>query len=289
MAQPPEPSPLRLQSSLDSAPVKPRVQPDPDALAQKHYHGLQHQQQTRQDSQPPPALPQTQTSDAPSTDCGLYSIDNRGKRTPVVDIEKVASDGVSAVNASSNHHASVATPLDSAQDTHGTYSTRSEAQHNRDAPALNPPDMSNTQPPPRPRQPVTYASSMPYPSAGIQSVSHYTYPPQAIPVADPYRPSPTTLPSMRTLDHGQPQVQPQQQQHGLSMSAHMAAPMTPAPAPGPMAYYAVHPHAHVYGLSDPNAMRFPLAPGMGHDPRIAMSGGRHKKVPTQRKGPLIMV
>lgn len=284
MAQPPEPFPLRLQSSLDSVPVEPRVQPELDALALKHYHHGQAQQQQQQDRQ---SSGLSQASDAPSTNgnSGANSIDRRSERTPDVAIGKATSNGVSAVNTSPNHHASVAALIGSPQDTHGTHGTRSEAQHNRDALAPKPPDMSNPQPPPRPaRQPMTYASSVSYPPAGVPSVSHYAYPPQTIQTADPYRPTPTTLPSMRTLDHGQPQAQPP---HGLSLSAHMAAPMTPAPAPVPMAYYAIHPHAHVYGLSDPNAMRFPLGPNMGHDPRIAMSGGRHKKVPTQRDGRLI--
>ena len=61
----------------------------------------------------------------------------------------------------------------------------------------------------------------------------------------------------------------------------MAGPAMPAPAPAHMGYYGVHP-SHMYGLPDPNAMRFALAPGMAHDPRIALSGGRHKKVPTHR-------
>lgn len=133
--------------------------------------------------------------------------------------------------------------------------------------------MSNTQPGPGPaRQPVTYASPPTYPQAGMSPVSHYMYSSQPIP-SDPYRPSPTTLPSMRTLDHRQPQAQPQ---HGIPMGAHMAGPTMPAPASAHMGYYGVHP-SHMYGLPDPNAMRFALAPGMAHDPRIALSGGRHKK------------
>lgn len=52
----------------------------------------------------------------------------------------------------------------------------------------------------------------------------------------------------------------------------------PPPAPAHhMGYYGMH-APHMYGLPDPNAMRFALAPGMAHDPRISLSGGRHKKV-----------
>lgn len=53
--------------------------------------------------------------------------------------------------------------------------------------------------------------------------------------------------------------------------------------PGPaMGYYNVP--THPYGMhADPTgAMRFSIAPGMPPDPRIAMSGGRHKKVPVHQ-------
>jgi hypothetical protein len=148
-------------------------------------------------------------------------------------------------------------------------------------PVLKPSDMSNAPPPSGPpRQPVTYANPAPYHASGMPPVSHYVFPPQPHPAADPYRPAPTSLPSMRTLDPRQPQAPPQ---HALPLGAHMAGPMPPASAPPPpMGYYGVHPHAHVYGLPDPNAMRFALPPGLAHDPRIALSGGRHKKVPVQR-------
>lgn len=65
----------------------------------------------------------------------------------------------------------------------------------------------------------------------------------------------------------------------------MVAPV--APGPSGLGYHYVHPH--VYGLPDPSAagMRFAIAPGLAADPRIAMSGGRHKKVPENRNRPLI--
>jgi hypothetical protein len=192
-------------------------------------------------------------------------------------------DGIVPVdNASSNSLASVARPADTAPAAHGA--PTADAQHNGGTPIPGLPDMSNTQPPPgHARQSVTYASQAAYPPPGMPPVSQYMYTTQSIP-SDHYRPNPTTLPSMRTLDHRQPQPQ-SQPQHGIPMGAHMAAPMTPAPAPVHMGYYGVHPHSHMYGLSDPNQMRFALAPGLAHDPRIALSGGRHKKVPTQRHSP----
>ncbi|GAB1318581.1 Negative acting factor [Madurella fahalii] len=279
MAQPPESTPLRLQSSLDLPSVEPRAQPDLDAF-EKHHHGEpHHQQQTLQSRQ----SAQTSHPNDPSTgDRRAHLARNSGSggggHSPGVGEGKGTPDGVSAVNARPNIHASAASPVDTIQGIHGTHGThgiQSEAQNGGgDAPVLKLPDMSNTQPPAGPpRQPVTYASPAPYPPAGMPPVSHYVYP-QAPPAADPYRPTPTALPSMRTLDHRQPQAQ---SQHGLPLGAHMAAPMTPASAPPPMGYYGVHPHAHMYGLPDPSAMRFALAPGLAHDPRIALSGGRHKK------------
>ena len=199
----------------------------------------------------------------PTVSSGAHSPDTRSGCSPSPGIgdDKTGADGVLTADAHSHIHASVARPAEPAPAAHGGAAVPSH------------PDMSNTQPPPGPaRLPVTYASPAAYPPAGMPPVSQYMYP-----VApDPYRPNPTTLPSMRTLDHRQPQAQPQ---HGIPLGAHMAGPMTPAPAPVHMGYYGVHPHSHMYGLPDPNAMRFALAPGLVHDPRIALSGGRHKKVP----------
>ncbi|KAK0717883.1 hypothetical protein B0T26DRAFT_776982 [Lasiosphaeria miniovina] len=132
--------------------------------------------------------------------------------------------------------------------------------------------MSNTQPPPgHPRQPMSYPRPSSYQPAGMPHAAHYAYPPQGLPPNDPYRPAPTSLPSMRTLDH---QQQQQQQQHALPIASHMAGSMPPSQMA--MGYYGVHPGAYTIH-PDPNAMRFAIAPGMSHDPRIALSGGRHKK------------
>ncbi|KAL2166570.1 hypothetical protein VTG60DRAFT_2493 [Thermothelomyces hinnuleus] len=297
MAQPPEAAPLRLQSSLDSAPVQPRVQPNLDALVEQssphsqHQHQPQHlrerdQQQSRQPQfqiqhqnyQPltlsgaqPHGAPQS--GDAPATSSSaVHSTSVRATGSPGTGGERAGVEGVSPlVDANSNNLSSVAHPSDTAPAVLGT---RGDTQHKGGAPgpAPSPSDMSNTQPGPGPaRQPVTYASPPPYPQAGMSPVSQYMYSTQSIP-SDPYRPSPTTLPSMRTLDHRQPQTQAQ---HGIPLGPHMAAPTMPAPAPAHMGYYGVHPH--LYGLPDPSAMRFAIPPGMAHDPRIALSGGRHKK------------
>ncbi|KAK1759150.1 transcriptional regulatory protein moc3 [Echria macrotheca] len=131
--------------------------------------------------------------------------------------------------------------------------------------------MSNAQPPQGPpRQPMGYQSPTPYPPAGM-APTHYAFPPQPGPPTDPYRQTPTALPSMRTLDHV-PSQQQHPQQHAIPMGAHMAGPLGPG---APMGYYPVpHPAYNIH--ADPNALRYTIAPGMA-DPRIALSGGRHKK------------
>ncbi|KAM7189516.1 hypothetical protein V8F33_009994 [Rhypophila sp. PSN 637] len=145
------------------------------------------------------------------------------------------------------------------------------------------PLMSNHQPPPGPpRQPVNYPMSTSYQTAGMPSAAQYAYPPQAVPPPDPYRPNPTSLPSMRTLDHVQSHQQlsqhhqphPHQHQHPIPLASHMGASLAPGHA---MGYYNVA--AHPYGMhADPTGgMRFAIAPGLPPDPRIALSGGRHKK------------
>ncbi|KAK5652060.1 hypothetical protein OQA88_10836 [Cercophora sp. LCS_1] len=154
--------------------------------------------------------------------------------------------------------------------------TRQETRYDGDTPLLTSTPMSNAQPPHGPpRQQMGYPSPTAYPHAGLPPQAHY-YQPQPAP-QDPYRQAPTALPSMRTLDHvpSQQQQQPQPQhpqQHAMAMNVHMGGHMGPAP---PMAYYAAPPHA--YSIHpDPTAMRFAIPPGMA-DPRIALSGGRHKK------------
>ncbi|KAK3991025.1 transcriptional regulatory protein moc3 [Cladorrhinum sp. PSN332] len=311
MAQPPESSQLRPQSSLDSSPVKPRREPtniDTLALENKsvpeHHHHRHYPQSLLETTtkQTPcaaaslayPYITQvsvptanssntTSTSTTPTTSC-TYFVDNGSRNAPGESGEKETPNGSSTVKISPNSHASagsIAAAENSMQEVRGSlYETR----YNGDAPLMSTSAMSNPhQPTGPPRQPVSYAGPMSYPSAGLAPASHYPYP-QAVPTShtDHYRPTPTALPSMRTLDHGhghghgQPQPQPQQpQQHALSMGAHMGAPMAPAPTPAQMGYYNMH--QHVYGLPDPNALRFALPQGLAADPRIAMSGGRHKK------------
>lgn len=304
MAQPPEPTPLALQPSLDPALAQPRVQPDLDAPEHKHsgheQAQQQQQQQQRQTSEGRHLQGIAQTSDTQTTDKG--SACGPGG----VVIEKAISDGVSTVSASSHNLASFAGPADPIHGGGGGsgssgssnnsiinhnhsahHGARSDVPQNHGVPSLTLPAMSNTQPPPRPpRQPVAYPSPAPYAPASMPPISPYAYPPQAVPAPDPYRPPPTTLPSMRTLDHGQPPVQ---SQHALPLAGHMGAPLAPAhpAAPAPMAYYGLHAHAHMYGhgLPDHGPMRFALPPGIAHDPRIALSGGRHKKVPSRRDDP----
>ncbi|KAK4097407.1 hypothetical protein N658DRAFT_434073 [Parathielavia hyrcaniae] len=285
MAQPPEQAPLRLQSSLDPAPDQPRVQPNLDALHQRqrqhhhhhHHHHQEPQQQIQQQLQHThtPEKTQSPNINAPTAGNGTHSPEPpKREHSPGTGDAKTSAKTILPADTGATSHASAAAPA-----AHGAHATQgdtpSDTQHNSGAPAPDLPDMSNTHQASGPaRHPVTYASPAPYPTAGMPPVSPYLYSTQPMP-PDPYRPNPTTLPSMRTLDHRQPQTQPQ---HGIALSVHMAGPVTPAPAPAHMAaYYGVHPQSHMYGLPDPNAMRFALAPGLGHDPRIALSGGRHKK------------
>lgn len=128
------------------------------------------------------------------------------------------------------------------------------------------------------RQQVGYPSPTSFPSPGMPPTAQYAYPPQQGQHVDPYRASPTAvntsmaLPSMRTIDPHQSQ----QQAHNMAMGA--AAMGAPMPTPGAPIYYNMPPH-HPYAMhsADPNALRYPLPPNVA-DPRIAMSGGRHKKV-----------
>jgi hypothetical protein len=139
------------------------------------------------------------------------------------------------------------------------------------------PSMSNAHPPPGPhRQTVPYPGQPTYsPHGGM--TTHYPYPPHQSQPADPYRTasqetavnSSMTLPSMRTIDP----LQAQQPHHSMPMGNPMGAPLHQAPTP---IYYSMQ--HHPYGLHhDPNALRYALPPNLA-DPRIALSGGRHKKV-----------
>jgi len=336
MAQPPESSQLRLQSSLDSSPVEPCREPtNIDTLApdkQQHQHGQnqhkedhhrqhrhhdplehQHQQQQQQQLSHPQSLPRTeQTSPAPqqphngdvptstttATTC-TYSVENGSRHALGGSDEKETPNDSSTVKFSPQSYASAGSIVAAEKSMQEVRGGLYETRYNGDAPLMSTSAMSNTHPSSGPqRQSMGYGGPMSYPSAGLAPASHYPYT-QAVPAphTDHYRPTPTALPSMRTLDHGhghghghgqpQPQAQPQpqpQQSHGLPMGAHMGAPMGPGPGPTPMGYYGVH--QHVYGLPDPNALRFALPQGLAADPRIAMSGGRHKKVPVQSNRPL---
>ncbi|KAH6635723.1 hypothetical protein B0J18DRAFT_343970, partial [Chaetomium sp. MPI-SDFR-AT-0129] len=323
MAQSPEVGLLRRPSSLDSAPIQPRVHPNLDALLEQkphpnHHHENLHphshphsrqeplnQQPTRQDlhqheHQPRYQLPQYSYQHQheqhpqyhhppgalhPADALSKNDNNTNGGRSPGGGDEVTNAHSVVSANGSTNDNASSGArpPYDGRGnntqhgDTNGAPApTLASAPAPAPAPTPAPghPEMSSSQPGPGPgRQSVAYASPQPYPPPGIPPVSQYMYSAQHIP-SDPYRSSPTTLPSMRTLDHRQPQAPPQ---HGVPLGPHMGGPTMPPPTPAHhMGYYGIH-APHMYGLPDPNAMRFALAPGMAHDPRISLSGGRHKK------------
>ena len=150
------------------------------------------------------------------------------------------------------------------------------APHNGSAPrVLVPTPMSHPQQqpgPPTPRQTPTmnYPAPSPYPPAGMPPGAQYAYGAQVAHV-DPYRTSQTALPSMRTFDH----VQQQQQhaQHQMPLPNHMTVSM----APQQMSYYApMHP---AYQMHPGQGVVHYALTGLTPDPRIALSGGRHKKVP----------
>lgn len=161
-------------------------------------------------------------------------------------------------------------------------------RYDGDGPLPTSPLMSNPQPPPGPpRQPASYPISTSYPTPGMPSGAQYAYPPQAVPPPDPYRSNPTALPSMRTLDHVQshPQLSqhhhqhPHQHQHPIPLASHIGASIAPGHA---MGYYNVAAHPYSMHTDPTGGMRFAIAPGLPPDPRIALSGGRHKKVPVHR-------
>lgn len=158
------------------------------------------------------------------------------------------------------------------------------------------------------QQPVSYPPPAPHHYAPHGSPAphqqpHYSYPPQPV---DHYRQSPTgppphslALPSMRSFDqqqqqqpgqpphpqhHPHPQHSPYQvqhhpgQHHPYQPQLHMQpnGPMGSTMAPGPhVGYFSIQPQP--YGMHDPMAMRYGLPPGL-YDPRMQLSGGRHKKV-----------
>ncbi|KAK0620927.1 hypothetical protein B0T14DRAFT_497353 [Immersiella caudata] len=238
---------------------------------QRLHHHQQHLAPQRGGSPQPPYAASARTSES----C-THPVGNSARHVSGGD-EGDISDGGSAVANTYTHTSSRAPNTGSEEWLEGEqHTSRKETRYDGDTPLLASPPMSNAQQPQGPRQQMGYPSPTSYPPAGMPPTAHYAYPPQPAPPPDPYRQAPTALPSMRTLEHvpsqQQQHAQQQQQQQHAMMNAHMGAPMAPAP---PMGYYSVPSHA--YGIhADPNAMRFAMAPGMA-DPRIALSGGRHKK------------
>ncbi|KHE85890.1 hypothetical protein GE21DRAFT_1205279 [Neurospora crassa] len=147
------------------------------------------------------------------------------------------------------------------------------APHNGSAPrVLVPTPMSHPQQPsgpPTPRQTPTmnYPAPSPYPPAGMSPGAQYAYGAQAVAHVDPYRTNQTALPSMRTFDH----VQQQHAQHQMPLPNHMAVSM----APNQMSYYA--PMHAAYQMHPGQSVVHYALTGLTPDPRIALSGGRHKK------------
>ncbi|KAK3352833.1 hypothetical protein B0T25DRAFT_455700 [Lasiosphaeria hispida] len=262
MAQPSEssqsrPQPLDPSSVKSHAPLGNEHQQQQDQ--QEDYH---HQQHTLQREEAPQ---QRYTNVSASKDC-THSFASGARHGLGGGDEEDTSDGGSAAHAYPNNRASIDGPAETID---GLDAGRHETRYSGDTPLLASPPMSNAQHPQGPhRQQVNYPSPTSYPPAGLPT-AHYAFPSQPAPPPDHYRQTATALPSMRTLDH---QQQQHQHQHTMAMAGHMAGPMAPGP---PMGYYSVPPHAYSIH-ADPNAMRFAIAPGMA-DPRIALSGGRHKK------------
>ncbi|KAJ4399673.1 hypothetical protein N0V85_005949 [Neurospora sp. IMI 360204] len=114
---------------------------------------------------------------------------------------------------------------------------------------------------------MNYPAPSPYPPAGMPPGAQYAYGAQAVAHVDPYRTSQTALPSMRTFDH----VQQQHTQHQMPLPNHMTVSM----APNQMSYYApMHP---AYQMHPGQSVVHYALTGLTPDPRIALSGGRHKK------------
>jgi len=278
MAQPSESSPSRpLSEHLDSSSVELHAPPAKEQQEQQRQHQQRQDFQQRlaprrEDTRQPPY-----TGDLSTSKSCTHPVGNAARHVPGGD-EEGTLDGGSAANAQPSNRAPNSGSVDWIETE--VYPRRNGTRYNGDTLLLASPPMSNTQPPPGPRQSVGYPSPTSYPPAGMPPTAHYAFAPQQGLPPDHYRQAPTSLPSMRTLDHVPSQQQQQQpqhpQQHAMSMNSHLGPAMPPGP---PIGYYNVPPHA--YGIhADPNAMRFAIAPGMA-DPRIALSGGRHKKVPVQ--------
>ncbi|KAK0719479.1 hypothetical protein B0H67DRAFT_509797, partial [Lasiosphaeris hirsuta] len=282
MAQPSEssqsrPQPLDPSSVKSHAPLGNEHQQQQQDQQDHHQH---HQHMLQREEAPQPRY----TNATASKDC-THSFAGGAQHVLRGGDEEDTSDGGSATHSYPNNRASINGPVDTIE---GLDAGRHETRYNGVSPLLASPLMSNAQHPQGPhRQQVNYPSPTSYPPAGL-TTTHYAFPPQPAPPPDHYRQTATALPSMRTLDHAPQQQQQQhpqqhqhqhqhqqhhqQQQHTMAMASHMAGPMAPGP---PMGYYSVPPHAYSIH-ADPNAMRFAIAPGMA-DPRIALSGGRHKK------------
>lgn len=266
MAQPSELSQSRPQSEhLDSSSVELHAS---SGKEQKEHH--QQQPPLQFEEAPQPAYP----GDASISRSCTHPVGNGARHVSAGgDDEGTLNGGSTTASAHLNNRAPIADLSDWIEDSYGS---RQETRYDSDTPLSTSPPMSNAQPPQGPpRQPVSYPSPTSYPPAGMAPATHYAFPPQPTPQADPYRQTPTALPSMRTLEHV-PSQQQHPPPHAIPMGAHLAGPLGPAP---PMGYYGVpHPAYNIH--TDANAMRFAIAPGMA-DPRIALSGGRHKKVPVQ--------
>ncbi len=293
MAQPSEPSQSRLlQSEVQSQDhsSKPRQLVD----EQQHLHA-------RQTPKPLPyhyyaSHPPDETS---TTVAGLSRQLHNGGAAPRPGETEGGSAGESilrAHTATPNHTATDSSAGRHRPLTNGTSDTSAYQQSidqngaRPDGGGLLPTSlsMSSHQPPPGPhRPPVGYPNPNPYPTGMHQGTPQYhAYAPQPT-HGDMYRASAAAavnpsmaLPSMRTLDPMQSQHQQQPPPHAMSMAPPMGGPM--APGAPPMPYYGV---GAPYTMGD--SMRFAL-PGMSGDPRIALSGGRHKKVMSAtRRGLLV--
>ncbi|KAK3943246.1 transcriptional regulatory protein moc3 [Diplogelasinospora grovesii] len=273
----------QLSESLHPRPPQPLdtglVKPHPQLGQEQQQQEQQHQLLLQRDKPPRPPPPDDSRQGTTNYTHSVHT--GAGHGSGSADKESTADGGASPASARPNNHnrASTSSSTDSTgdlQNGHGQNGTRC----NGDTPLpTTPPPMSNSQPPPHghSRQPVSYPSPTAFPPAGMPSAAQYAYAAhaaaqQAGPPADPYRPSPTALPSMRTIDH---QQQQQQHQHGMPIAAHMAGQMHPGATP--MGFYTIPPHPYTMHHPDPNAMRYALPPTLPPDPRIAMSGGRHKK------------
>lgn len=200
---------------------------------------------------------------------------------------------------------SASTPM-----SHLSQSAGTPRQHSQ-----QPPQHNGASPTPHQQHAVSYAPPAPhhyapaghapppqygYPTPGGQSMDQYRSSPGGAPQQQHHQQQhqPTALPGLRAFDqqiqgqaqaHPQhyqphPQQQPYQQvqhhaQHNpYSPQIHMqqGGPIGSTMAPGHVGYFAIQPQQYMH---DPMGMRYGIPPGM-YDPRMQLSGGRHKKVCT---------